>query len=125
MLQLPKAATGNITIGNDTNGMATGNVSVTQNLTTVDAAGLDNSGKTIAVNGGKTVTVTSNATTTNAATKAAAGSTIKQAAVTVNADNTTTSVTVNQTADVTAVAAVEAKSCCCWNTSCNIYCNDS
>lgn len=106
-----KAATGDIIVGDTAKGTASGNVSVTQNLTTVDAAGLDNSGKTIAVNGGKTVTVTSNATTTNAATKAVVspGSTIKQAAVTVNADNTTTSVTVNQTANATAVAAVEAK----------------
>lgn len=103
-----KLATGNITIGSAANGMATGNVSVTQNLTTVDAAALNNGAQTIAVNGGKTVTVTSNATTTNAATKAVAGSIINQAAVTVNADNTTTSVTVNQTANATAVPAVPA-----------------
>ncbi len=108
------AAADVVTIGTDTDAggadvgvAAAGNVVVEM---TGKAATANATLSAVTVTGGKTISVTQKATSDSSkATTDTTGFTITQGAVTVNADNTTTSVTVNQTANATVVPAVEAK----------------
>ena len=94
-----KASSGAITIGHATNGMATGNVVVTQN-TTHNATTASITAGDVTVTGGKTVEITANMT--NTAVKAGASANIITAGkYTVTAGNTTTDVTITQNATAT------------------------
>lgn len=104
-------ATGDIVVGNATNGTATGAVVVTQNLID-DGTGLNNSALPITVTGGSTVAVNVNGTSTATAANSTA---LQLSATQVISDSTTTAVTVTETGTVNtftsaAVAQVNASS---------------
>jgi S-layer protein len=86
-------ADGGITVGDLTNGTATGDVSVTQNIES-DGILLDNSDNYIEVNGGATVDVTVNGTIT--ADEDGENNTLYPGDVFVNSDGNTTDVNITQ-----------------------------
>lgn len=101
----PGATTGTITVGGAT--PPTGAVGITSNLSNAAAASSNTTGGAITVTGGTTVSVTQTAAQSVMST-ADTNSKVVQAATTVYGNSSTTSVTVNQSAKVSAVPTVLA-----------------